>query len=216
MMTSQRRLPLFPLNTVLFPNAALPLQIFEPRYKLMLRECMESDSKFGAVLIKEGPEVGGPAVPHQIGTVAHIVQVNRIDDARYFVSAIGQQRFRVIEITQRTPFVAAQVQLLDEEGAVSASDGIVVEATEAFSDYARVSVGASGGWVSRTTVPSDPVALSYHIAETMRVDLSDKQRLLETASVASRLRAELEMLKRDSRSLRRQMVWKITSRFSRQ
>lgn len=215
-MSNVRRLPLFPLNTVLFPNASLPLQIFEDRYKLMLRECMDSDSKFGVVLIREGPEVGGPAEPHQVGTVAHIVQVNRIDGGRFFVSAIGQERFRVVEITQRTPFVAADVELLDEENSEPASAELIEEATEAFSAYAQYSIGASGGWVSRTRVPSDPAALSYHIAGSMQMDLSDKQSLLEQETASGRLRAEVDMLKRDSAALQRQMVWQITSRFSRQ
>ena len=114
MVTNTRRLPLFPLNTVLFPGASLPLQIFEERYKLMLRECMESDSKFGVSLIREGTEVGGPALPHEVGTVAHLVQVSRIEGDRFFVAAVGQRRFRVSEITQWTPFVAAEVELLDE------------------------------------------------------------------------------------------------------
>ncbi|MXX52413.1 MAG: peptidase S16, partial [Dehalococcoidia bacterium] len=116
MMSSQRRLPLFPLNTVLFPQAAIPLQIFEERYKLMLEECLESDSRFGVTLIREGAEVGEPAVPHEVGTVARIIQVNRIEGDRFFVSAIGERRFRVIEITQHKPFISAQVELLDEFG----------------------------------------------------------------------------------------------------
>lgn len=217
MTNSQRRLPLFPLNTVLFPNASLPLQIFEERYKLMLRECMESDNRFGVALIREGPEVGGPAVPHEIGTVAHITQVNRIEGDRFFVSAVGVQRFRVLDVTQREPFVTAQVELLEDvTPELTSSDDLVREATEAFSDYAQASVGVAGGWVSRTRVPSDPEALSYHIANTVQMEVGDKQRLLEHESSASRLTAEVELLKRGYEDLRRQMSWEIMTRFSRQ
>ncbi len=216
MTSNHRKLPLFPLNTVLFPNASLPLQIFEERYKIMLRECMESDSKFGVVLIKEGAEVGGPAVPHNVGTMAHIVQVNRIDGDKFFVSAFGQQRFRVLEIIQHTPFVAADVELLEEEGREPAPDRLVADVTDAFSDYARLSMGASGGWVRQTRLPTGQAALSYHIAGTLQTDLGDKQWLLEQESAASRLQAELDILKRDSPALRQQMVWEILSRFSRQ
>lgn len=217
MTNSRRRLPLFPLNTVLFPNASLPLQIFEERYKLMLRECMESDNRFGVALIREGPEVGGPAVPHEIGTVAHITQVNRIEGDRFFVSAVGVQRFRVIDVTQREPFVAADVELLEDASPdLTSSDEVVLEATEAFSDYARASVGVAGGWVSRTRVPSEPEALSYHIANTVQMDLGEKQRLLEHDSSASRLAAEVELLKRGYEDLRRQMSWEMMTRFSRQ
>ena len=217
MTTRRRRLPLFPLNTVLFPNASLPLQIFEERYKLMLRECMESDNRFGVSLIREGPEVGGPAIPHEIGTVAHITQVNRIDGDRFFVAAVGVQRFRVLNLTQREPFVAAEVELLDETGpSLESSDELVREATDAFSEYAQASVGISGGWVSRTRVPSDPEALSYHIANSIQMDVGEKQRLLEHDSAASRLAAEVELLKRAYTDLRRQMTWEMMNRFSRQ
>ena len=82
MDSEERVLPLFPLNTVLFPGAALPLQIFEDRYKEMLQDCLASDSRFGAVLIKEGVEVGGPAVPHTTGTMAEIVQVSDEQETR--------------------------------------------------------------------------------------------------------------------------------------
>ncbi|MYA62702.1 MAG: peptidase S16 [Dehalococcoidia bacterium] len=216
MMSSQRRLPLFPLNTVLFPQAAIPLQIFEERYKLMLEECLESDSRFGVTLIREGAEVGEPAVPHEVGTVARIVQVNRIEGDRFFVSAIGERRFRVIEITQHKPFISAQVELLDEFGDEPVPENLIIEATDRFGEYARYSVGTSGGWVSDTKVPTDPAHLSYHIAGKVKMDLSDRQLLLEQESAEQRLAAEIDMLKRNSRALRQQMAWQLLSRFSRQ
>ena len=216
MASNTRRLPLFPLNTVLFPGASLPLQIFEERYKLMLRECMESDNKFGVSLIREGAEVGGPAVPHDIGTVAHLVQVSRIEGDRFFVAAVGQRRFRVSEITQWTPFVAAEVELLDEGADETVPDTLIEETAEAFFEYARVSMGMSGGWVRQPRIPKSPLALSYHIACNLRLDLAGKQSLLEQASVASRLQAELDILSRESAELRRQMVRQMVGRFSRQ
>ncbi len=81
MEQGNRILPLFPLSAVLFPDAAIPLRIFEDRYKLMLQRCLESDSEFGVVLIKSGFEVGGPAETYSVGTVARIFDVERRDDA---------------------------------------------------------------------------------------------------------------------------------------
>ena len=63
-------LRLFPLNTVLFPGMRMPLHIFEERYRIMIRECIEEDAPFGVLLIKAGAEVGSGAVPHDVGTVA--------------------------------------------------------------------------------------------------------------------------------------------------
>src|SRR5205814_5524803 len=84
---------LFPLNTVLFPGMPLPLHIFEERYKLMIGRCLEEERPFGVVLIQSGPEVGGTAVPHRVGTTAHIAAVRRLDDGRMNLIAIGQERF---------------------------------------------------------------------------------------------------------------------------
>src|SRR5438128_2047759 len=89
-------LRLFPLNTVLFPGMRMPLHIFEERYKIMVRECMEEDAPFGIVLIRSGVEVGGGAVPHSLGTTARIMQVEYLDEGRLNLFAIGERRFRII------------------------------------------------------------------------------------------------------------------------
>ena len=182
----------------------------------MLEECLESDSRFGVTLIREGTEVGEPAVPHDVGTVARIVQVNRIEGDRFFVSAIGEKRFRVIEIMQDRPFISAQVELLDEFGDDPVPEDLIAEATELFGEYARYSVGTTGGWVSKTRVPSNPAHLSYHIAAKVQMDLSDRQDLLEQPFALQRLNVEIDLLKQNSRVLRQQMAWQLLSRFSRQ
>ncbi len=216
MSGNTRRLPLFPLNTVLFPGESLPLQIFEERYKLMLRECMEADSRFGVSLIMEGSEVGGPALPYVVGTVAEMAQVSRIEGDRFFVAAVGRQRFRVSEITQWTPFVAADVELLDEGADEAVPDALVEETVGAFSEYYRISMGMAGGWVGEPRLPKSPLALSYHIACNLQLDLPGKQALLEQESATSRLQAELDILSRESAELRRQMELQMLGRFSRQ
>ena len=91
MSIDQRTLPIFPLNTVLFPESSFPLQIFEDRYKQMLRICLNNDSKFGVVLIKEGSEIGGQATYHSIGTVAEIMSVNQENEDLFRISTIGRQ-----------------------------------------------------------------------------------------------------------------------------
>ncbi|MQG76143.1 MAG: peptidase S16, partial [SAR202 cluster bacterium] len=75
MANVERELPLFPLGgTVLFPGMNLPLQIFEDRYLQMMTDISQDDSRFGVVLIKEGKEVGEPATPYDVGTIAQVVQ----------------------------------------------------------------------------------------------------------------------------------------------
>ena len=74
-------LPLFPLNAVLFPHMALPLHIFEPRYRQMIGDCLEEGHSFGVVAIREGTETG-PATPYEVGTLAKIVRIDRLDEGR--------------------------------------------------------------------------------------------------------------------------------------
>ena len=114
MSTEDRILPLFPLNTVLFPDSTLPLQIFEDRYKSMMKYCLERDSTFGVVLIKTGQEVGAPATPHSIGTVAHITDVQRFADGKMLVSVVGQQRFKINDLIQYHPYIEAKIEILDD------------------------------------------------------------------------------------------------------
>ena len=81
-----RDLPLFPLNTVLFPGGTIPLQVFENRYIKMINDCLDSDSNFGIVLIKEGNVVGGPSIPRSVGTIAKITSINQIPNDRLLVN----------------------------------------------------------------------------------------------------------------------------------
>ena len=95
MSDESRELPLFPLNTTLFPGGTLPLHIFEPRYRAMTRRCLEGDERFGVVLIAEGPEVGGRAVPHLVGTVARIALAETLEGGRYNLMTTGERRFAI-------------------------------------------------------------------------------------------------------------------------
>ncbi len=97
MATAIQELPLFPLNTVLFPGGALPLRIFEPRYLDMVTQCMKNDTGFGVVTIHEGPEAGGqPISIYPVGTLARIVDFDPLDDGLLGVTCLGIQRLRVV------------------------------------------------------------------------------------------------------------------------
>ena len=214
MTSTYRNLPIFPLNTVLFPNAQLPLQIFEDRYKRMLNDVMDDDSQFGVVLIREGREVGGSATPHDVGTIARVTQVEKIDSERFYVASVGVRPFRMLDIIRRRPYMIAEVELLYDAGP-EPDDDLIDDAIDTFSDYVRAALGISGGWIESARVPSDPEALSYHIANSMQMDLPDKQRLLEYESAEERLTAETDILKRNYNAVRRRMAIEMMSKFSR-
>ena len=86
-------IPLFPLNTVLFPGGPLPLRIFEPRYLDMVSHCMKTDSAFGVCLIQDGKEVGRAAAPHSVGTLAKIVDWSKLPEGLLGITAMGGDRF---------------------------------------------------------------------------------------------------------------------------
>ncbi len=216
MTLEARHLPIFPLNTVLFPGASLPLQIFEERYKLMMTHCLEGDSKFGVVLIRQGAEVGGPAEPHLTGTMAQIVQVNRVRGGRMFISVTGQQRFRITEITQRRPYMAALVQPLEDEADAPLPPSEMEAVRDAVTAYYRLLIGIRGGWAQSARMPSEPGGLSYFIAGTLQIRPQEKQELLEQPSASRRLEAELDLLRSETEQLRPRVAAELRKGFSRQ
>ena len=115
-----REIPLFPLNTVLFPGGPLRLRIFEARYVDMVRHCMKTDSDFGVVAIRHGQEVG-PAEFHEVGTTAEIVDWSQEPDGLLGLAVAGRRRFRVETISQLPDgLYMGRIDWLAPETAVSA------------------------------------------------------------------------------------------------
>src|ERR1044072_5335469 len=117
-----RRLPMFPLGTVLLPFAHLPLHIFEPRYRALVKDCLAGDGEFGVVLIERGQEVGGGDGRFGGGRVAGIVQAAELPDGRWLLDAVGTERFRVTEWLPEDPYPVAMVEALDEEAPDTGSE----------------------------------------------------------------------------------------------
>src|SRR2546421_4823703 len=103
-------LPLFPLGEVLFPGMMLPLHIFEPRYRLMIRRCVSEKIPFGVVLITRGQEVGPGAEFFNVGTTARITRVQRADDGRLYIASVGESRFRVLQTNNDQPYLQGQIE----------------------------------------------------------------------------------------------------------
>jgi Lon protease-like protein len=132
------QLPLFPLNTVLCPGIALPLHIFEERYRAMVRDCLETTSPFGVVLIREGRESGTGAISFTgVGTIAEIRDAGPYDDGRYDLLVVGTRRFEIREVVAtKRPYLVADVELLDETvGDEDLADRLAMTATRRFVTY---------------------------------------------------------------------------------
>ncbi len=194
------KLPLFPLNTVLFPGVPLTLHIFEERYRQMIERCLEQSGPFGVVLIREGPEVGGEATPHSVGTTAVISDSVHLDDGRYYLAAAGQRRFRIQYIAQRQPYLLASVAYLPEETGGPAVVETANHMRALYKRYWSAVDAATGHQHQPEALPENVVDLTYWMAQRLQVDNIHKQRWLE-ADVATRLRemnaaihAELRLL----------------------
>ena len=210
-----RDLPLFPLHTVLFPGSTIPLNIFEDRYKTMINECRATDDMFGVVLIKEGEEVGGPSIPHEVGTVAKITNMREISGGRIYLSALGTERFKIRESLQDTPYLNATVEVgeLDDDPYIPE---IELESTkEAASTHVKLLLSISGVWVDHTLTPPHPVELSYFLAQLLQIDMAKKQDILGNNSCRERLAACKDDLDKANAKLLIQSELEVKRSFSR-
>ena len=200
MAEDERSLPLFPLNTVLFPGMPLPLHIFEERYKLMIGTCLVTDRAFGVALIKEGREVGAPAVPFEVGTTARIVDVERLPDGRMNLVAVGVARFRILRVLEKEPFLVGQVRPLptpDEP----ADAGLAAQVAERFRAYVRDLRGGAST-ADALKLSDDPEALSFQLSAALGIAPHARQELLELDSPAERLRRLRAVIRREHETLR--------------
>lgn len=182
-MTPHQEIPLFPLNVVLFPTARLPLRIFEDRYKKLFEDTLKSGQPFGIVLIKEGPEVGGTAVPHDVGTFVEIEAVDYQKDS-IFVLCRGTRRFRIHELKHDRPYLVGRVEAMPELSAGPNPERLTQPLLERYEEYVermkRVAA-ALGGELQAPKTPHGrpPQETVYAIASTIPLAPEEKQRLLE-------------------------------------
>jgi len=140
-------LPLFPLNTVLCPGIALPLHVFEDRYRAMVRHCLETTSPFGVVLIRDGREVGAGVISFTgIGTIAEIRDAGAYEDGRYDLLVVGTRRFGIRRVLSgKRPYLIAEVDVLDESvGDADAAQRLAMRATRRFVSYLELLQPRSG------------------------------------------------------------------------
>jgi uncharacterized protein len=174
-------LPLFPLNTVLFPGTPLQLHIFEERYKLMIGRCIEERSPFGVVLIRRGQETLGPvAEPHTVGCSAQIVHVQRLAEGRLNIITMGQGRFRIHSIDAETfPYLVGEVENLPLKNPKPEK---IVRLARDFRphvvQFIQALVKAGSGDFDISQLPEDSISLAYVAAALLQSPPIQKQQLL--------------------------------------
>ncbi len=224
------RLPLFPLNSVLFPGLVLPLNVFEERYRAMMRELLKTDEseprRFAVVAIRDGGEVAptrpgmpdqtalqerGPAAGfgedpirafHSVGCIADAATIRERDDGSFEVLATGTTRIRLISVDASGPFLTAEVEEIPEETGEGA--GTLAEGVlRAFRSYQKRLAGARERSLSTgADLPDEPSVVSYLVAAAAVLDTPAKQRLLEAGDTAARLREELKLLRAETAVIR--------------
>ena len=191
-------LPLFPLNTVLFPTAPLTLHIFEERYKDMVSRCIAEDIPFGVVLIREGQEVGAPALPFEVGTTAQIVSVEKLLQGRMNLIAVGRKRFRLLDTSHQRPYLVGRVEfaphvtgerlsMLDAAGSVR----------RLFTDYLGLVAKLMDAELNTKALPDDAPSLAYTVAATLQVDNDVKQQWLNADSIQAMLQSQADLLPKE-------------------
>jgi len=189
----------------------MPLHIFEPRYRLLIRRCSERHRPFGVVLIRNGSEVGGSAEPYEVGTEAKIVAESQLPNGRSYIVTRGERRFAVESLIEDAePYLVGRVRYLDEPEGDRATDRANV-AREALGAYllavVAVTEDSRGERVLadelRDAPPSD---LAYRIAGSLAVDAPQQQALLELETASARLEEETRILNRETELLRDLLV----------
>ena len=191
-------LPLFPLNTVLFPGQLLPLHIFEPRYRQMIGECIQHGQPFGVVLIRSGAEAGDTAEPVEVGTTAQIVQMESVADDRMNILCVGKARFRITQLLDDKPYLSGRVELWPWEP-YQAGSADVDRIRRQLDRYVRT-LAATSEDPLELTLPDEPAALANFAAAVLQLDMSEKQRLLATSSIGALLAEVAALLQRELRA----------------
>ncbi len=183
-------LPLFPLNTVLFPGMPLPLHIFEPRYREMVRVCLEEQRPFGVVLIRDGVAEGGPvADPHDVGCVAEIIEVQRLEDGRLLLMTIGQERFRILSLNHDHAYLTGSVEAMPFAHEDPAILGKARERLRPLLlEYLQILADAGQVEFDPAQLPDDPEDILYLAAAVLQVEAEQKQHFLESQQASAVLR----------------------------
>ncbi|TQL69206.1 hypothetical protein FB381_3110 [Nocardioides albertanoniae] len=198
------RLPMFPLNAVLFPGVTLPLRVFEDRYRAMVNHLLmqdEEDRHFGSVAIREGYEVGesGAQSLYRVGVKLMITEAERNDDGSFDLEVLAVDRIRMDTMESSGDFPVADVEVLDEDQ-VDVPSTVVDTARGIFTAY-RAALLEFRDDPFTGSLPKDPEFLSWTISATTPLPMPDRQALLEASDAGVRLGMAIDLLRAELRAM---------------
>ena len=196
-------LPLFPLNTILFPGMPINLHIFEERYKKMMNLCIANEKPFGIVLIKSGQEAGSTAQPYSVGCAAYIDQVQPLRDGRMNMSATGKERFKIHELKHDQPYLVGMVENLEFDKTMSKDDTIKGwYLKKLVKNYVNVLSTVGNLDVSLENLSDNPIELAYLTATLLQAPFKHKQSFLEINGAAELVHTIYDACRREISILR--------------
>ncbi|MCU1460630.1 MAG: peptidase family protein [Acidimicrobiales bacterium] len=189
------RLPMFPLGAVLFPGLVMPLHVFEPRYRVLVHDCLTGTPEFGVVLIERGNEVGGGDSRFDVGTRARIIEARELPDGRWVLAVAGINRLRVASWLPDDPYPQADVVDLADgpAGPAGSSHRADVEQRLRRLLAMRTELGLPAEAATVDLAGDDAVAAAQCVALAGMGPL-DAQRVLATDGVDARLGLVGELL----------------------
>ncbi|HZG38169.1 MAG TPA: LON peptidase substrate-binding domain-containing protein [Nodosilinea sp.] len=188
---SVRELPLFPLpELVLFPGRHLPLHVFESRYRIMMNTVLQSDRRFGVLMLD--PTTGQPA---QVGCCAEILHYQRMPDDRLKILTIGQQRFRVLSYVREKPYRVGLVEWVEDKPTSQDLNPLASDVDRLLRDVVHLSAKLTNQDIDLPdNIPDIPIELSYWVASNLHGVALEQQALLEMDDTSVRLEREAEIL----------------------
>ncbi|MCD9623058.1 LON peptidase substrate-binding domain-containing protein [Rhabdothermincola salaria] len=200
-------LPMFPLGSVLFPGMALPLHVFEPRYRTLVDDCLAGEPEFGVVLIERGSEVGGGDLRRDVGTVARIVEAVRFDDGRWGLGCVGVRRVRVDHWLPDDPYPRAEIADWEDEQVGPAATDLLVEVTarlrQVLAATAELGLPAAPATLE---LADDPVLASYQASALAPFGPADHHDLLAEPGPEARLAHLRHLLVEETEYLERRLA----------
>jgi uncharacterized protein len=198
---------MFPLGTVLFPSAVLPLHVFEPRYRAMVRDCLAADREMGVVLIARGSEVGGDDVRTDVGTVARLVEAQELPDGRWALVAVGARRLRVERWMPDDPYPIAEIEDWPDPEPEPRLAARTAEVQARLRTVLALAAEAGDATAPATIELSpDPVLAGHQMSAVAPLGSLDQQALLGAATPEARLDRLAELLDEVDQVLRMRLA----------
>ncbi len=204
-------LPLFPLQIVVFPGESVPLHIFEPRYRQLVKDTLDTGDPFGIVLTRrtrQQASVEEREPTHEVGCTVRMESNEAFPDGRFNIGCVGERRFRIIEKLGERPYWVANVEYLDDPADAESAEAYIAYDTSAslYRDHLGFALALQNSWQRTYRLPRRPNPLVNHIASSIEAPASVKQEILKSESTVE----QLNLLSRILRASNRQLMDRVS------